>query len=113
MEVDLERVEDRAEAAEAKSLELEEELKVVGNNMKSLEVSEQEAMQREESFEEQIRDLTTRLKDAEQRADLAERTMAKLQKEVDRLEDELLAEKEKYKGVSDELDMTLNELSGY
>ena len=55
--------------------------------------------------------------------------MAKLQKEVDRLEgntliglcrssfdiflDELLAEKEKYKGVSEELDMTLNELSGY
>jgi tropomyosin-1 len=113
MEVDLERAEDRAEAAEAKILELEEELKVVGNNMKSLEVSEQEAMQREESYEEQIRDLTTRLKDAEQRADLAERTMAKLQKEVDRLEDELLAEKEKYKGVSEELDMTLNELSGY
>ena len=27
--------------------------------------------------------------------------------------DELLAEREKYKGVSDELDMTLNELSGY
>jgi hypothetical protein len=27
--------------------------------------------------------------------------------------DELLAEKEKYKGVSEELDMTLNELSGY
>ena len=50
---------------------------------------------------------------AEQRADLAERTMAKLQKEVDRLEDELLAEKEKYKNVSEELDMTLNELSGY
>jgi tropomyosin-1 len=113
MEVDLERAEDRAEAAEAKTLELEEELKVVGNNMKTLEVSEQEAIQREESYEEQTRDLSTRLKDAEQRADLAERTMAKLQKEVDRLEDELLAEKEKYKSVSDELDMTLNELSGY
>lgn len=27
--------------------------------------------------------------------------------------DELLAEKEKYKSVSEELDMTLNELSGY
>ena len=27
--------------------------------------------------------------------------------------DELLAEKEKYKNVSEELDMTLNELSGY
>ncbi|CAF0946699.1 unnamed protein product [Brachionus calyciflorus] len=81
--------------------------------MKSLEVSEQEAIQREESYEEQIRDLSARLKDAEQRADLAERTMAKLQKEVDRLEDELLAEKEKYKNISEELDQTLNELQGY
>jgi len=113
MEVDLERTEDRAEAAESKILELEEELKVVGNNMKSLEVSEQEAIQREESYEEQIRDISARLKDAEQRADLAERTMAKLQKEVDRLEDELLSEKEKYKNISEELDQTLNELQAY
>ncbi|KAK7009001.1 tropomyosin-1 isoform X3, partial [Biomphalaria glabrata] len=41
-EVDLERAEARLEAAEAKIIELEEELKVVGNNMKSLEISEQE-----------------------------------------------------------------------
>merc|ERR1712241_516397 len=32
-------------------LEMEEELKVVGNNMKSLEISEQEASQREDSYE--------------------------------------------------------------
>ena len=38
-------------------------MKVVGNNMKSLEVSEQEALQREDSYEETIRDLTGRLKD--------------------------------------------------
>ena len=43
-------------------MELEEELRVVGNNMKSLEISEQEAAQREESYEETIRDLTDRLK---------------------------------------------------
>jgi len=113
MEVDLERTEDRADSAETKVTELEEELKVVGNNMKSLEVSEQEALQREDSYEENIRDLSGRLKDAEGRADMAERTMAKLQKECDRLEDELLAEKEKYKNISEELDQTLNELSGY
>ncbi|KAH9489707.1 hypothetical protein Btru_037478 [Bulinus truncatus] len=93
-EVDLERAEARLEAAEAKIIELEEELKVVGNNMKSLEISEQEASQREDSYEETIRDLTQRLKDAENRATEAERTVSKLQKEVDRLEDELLAEKE-------------------
>uniref|UniRef100_A0A1I8I8G6 WD_REPEATS_REGION domain-containing protein n=1 Tax=Macrostomum lignano TaxID=282301 RepID=A0A1I8I8G6_9PLAT len=46
----------------AKILELEEELRVVGSNMKSLEISEQEAAQREESYEETIRDLSERLK---------------------------------------------------
>lgn len=101
------------EAAESKLLELEEELKIVGNNMKSLEISEQEASQREDSYEETIRDLTQRLKDAENRAQEAERTVSKLQKEVDRLEDELLAEKERYKSISDELDSTFAELAGY
>jgi len=113
MEVDLERTEDRAEAAETKILELEEELKVVGNNMKALEISEQEAIQREESYAEQIKECTTRLKEAEQRADLGERTMAKLQKEVDRLEEELLEEKDKYKDMSDELEQTLNDLQAF
>ena len=97
----------------SKLLELAEELKVVGNNMRSLEVSEQEAKSREEGQAEQIRDMGTRLKDAEERADLGERTIAKLQKECDRLEDELLQEKEKYKNISEELEQTVNELQGY
>jgi hypothetical protein len=33
--------------------------------------------------------------------------------EVDRLEDELLNEKEKFKAISDELDQTFAEMSGY
>jgi predicted nucleic acid-binding Zn-ribbon protein len=113
MEVDLERTEERADSAEFKLLELAEELKVVGNNMRSLEVSEQEAKSREEGQAEQIRDMGERLKDAEERADLGERTISKLQKECDRLEDELLQEKEKYKNISEELEQTVNELQGY
>uniref|UniRef100_A0A1I8FBT4 Tropomyosin n=1 Tax=Macrostomum lignano TaxID=282301 RepID=A0A1I8FBT4_9PLAT len=97
----------------SKILELEEELRVVGSNMKSLEISEQEAAQREESYEETIRNLSERLKTAEQRATEAERQVAKLQSEVDRLEDELLSEKERYKGISEELDQTFAELTGY
>ncbi|VDD79274.1 unnamed protein product [Mesocestoides corti] len=106
-EVDLERAESRLETSESKIVELEEELRIVGNNMKSLEVSEQESLQREESYEETIRDLTERLKtnaeleamylkrldllreqlkEAEQRAAEAERQVSKLQNEVDRLE---------------------------
>jgi len=88
-------------------------LRVVGNNLKSLEVSEEKALQREDSYEEQIRSQSSRLKEAETRAEFAERSVQKLQKEVDRLEDELVAEKEKYKAISEDLDMTFQELSGY
>ncbi|KRX91665.1 Tropomyosin [Trichinella pseudospiralis] len=82
VEADLERAEERAEAGENKIVELEEELRVVGNNLKSLEVSEEKALQREDSYEEQIRLLTQRLKEAETRAEFAERSVQKLQKEM-------------------------------
>ena len=57
-----------------------------GNNLKSLEVSEEKANQREEHYKEQIKHLTAKLKQAEARAEFAERSVQKLQKEVDRLE---------------------------
>jgi tropomyosin-1 len=109
----LERAEERAEQGDSKIVELEEELRVVGNNLKSLEVSEEKANQREEEYKQQIKMLSTRLKEAEARAEFAERSVQKLQKEVDRLEDELVNEKEKYKSITDELDVTFSELTGY
>ena len=45
VEADLERAEERAETGESKIVELEEELRVVGNNLKSLEVSEEKVSQ--------------------------------------------------------------------
>ncbi|KAA0183776.1 Tropomyosin [Fasciolopsis buskii] len=90
-----------------KITELEEELRIVGNNVKSLEISEQEAAQREEAYEENIRDLTERLKaatkqrkqyetrladltaklaEAEDRAQESERLVNTLQADADRLE---------------------------
>lgn len=84
------RTEARLEAAGTKINDLEEELRVVSNNMKSLKMSEIEALQREISYEETIRDLTQRLKNAENRATEAESLVIKLQKEVIRLEDKLL-----------------------
>ncbi|XP_015182500.1 PREDICTED: tropomyosin isoform X7 [Polistes dominula] len=112
VEADLERAEERAEAGESKIVELEEELRVVGNNLKSLEVSEEKATQREETFEGQVKILDSQLKEAEARAEFAERSVQKLQKEVDRLEDELVHEKEKYKYICDDLDLTFTELVG-
>merc|ERR1712048_657011 len=54
VESDLERAEERADTSEHKIIELEEELRVVGNNLKSLEVSEEKANQREESYKKKI-----------------------------------------------------------
>ncbi|XP_068153875.1 uncharacterized protein Tm1 isoform X3 [Drosophila tropicalis] len=110
MEQDLERSEEKVELSESKIVELEEELRVVGNNLKSLEVSEEKATQKEETFETQIKVLDHSLKEAEARAEFAERSVQKLQKEVDRLEDDLVLEKERYKDIGDDLDTAFVEL---
>merc|ERR1711972_721079 len=59
-ESDLEKVEERADVGETKILELEEELRVVANNLKSLEVAEEKANQREKTYKEQIKALTAK-----------------------------------------------------
>merc|ERR1711890_101613 len=60
-ESDLEKAEERADVGETKILELEEELRVVANNLKSLEVAEEKANQREKTYKEQIKTLTAKL----------------------------------------------------
>merc|ERR1712127_713541 len=102
-----------ADVGETKIIELEEELRVVATNLQSLEVAEQKSNTREKNYKDQIKTLTAKLKQAEARAGFAEKSVVKLQKEVDRLEDELVHEKEKFKAVSDELDQTFAEMSGY
>jgi len=104
---------ERADVSEYKIIELEEELKVVANNLKSLEVSEDKANKREDFYKVEIKRLTAKLKQSETRAEFAERSVIKLQKEVDRLEDELVNEQDKFKAITEELDATFAEMSGY
>ncbi|CAH1166965.1 unnamed protein product [Phyllotreta striolata] len=110
MEHDLERAEERADQSESKIVELEEELRVVGNNLKSLEVSEEKATRKEDEYSVTLKQVEQQLREAEARAEFAERSVQKLQKEVDRLEDELVAEKERYKEIGDDLDTAFVEL---
>uniref|UniRef100_A0A915ELF0 Tropomyosin n=1 Tax=Ditylenchus dipsaci TaxID=166011 RepID=A0A915ELF0_9BILA len=90
------RLPERAEAGENKIVELEEELRVVGNNLKSLEVSEEKALHERMPMKSRS---ALCLPDS-RRLRLA-------------LEDELVHEKERYKNISEELDQTFQELSGY
>ncbi len=48
-------------------MNLEEELRMVGENLKVLEVAEEKAQLREEDYKKQIRVLSERLKNAEAR----------------------------------------------
>ena len=66
-EGDLQRAEERAGAGESKIVDLEEELRVIGENLKALEVAEEKAQQREEEYKRQIKNLSERLKTAEAR----------------------------------------------
>lgn len=113
VESDLERAEDRADTGETKIIDLEEELSYCGNTLKSLGNAEEHANAREVVHKDKIAFLQKKCKAADARVDFAERSVLKLQKEVDRLEDDLANEKEKYRGMADELDQTFNEISGY
>lgn len=113
VEEELEGAEERVKTSEAKIIEREDELFIVQNIVKSLEVSEEKANQRVEDFKLQLKELKKKLRAAEKRAILAERTVKKLLKEVDMKEDELREEKEKYKAVCDDMDATFAEMTGY
>merc|ERR1719394_33108 len=112
-QVELDRTNEKAIEYEAKIQELEEQLNIVGQNMKTLELSETNALKRHEDYEEKIRDLTLNLKFTEIQAAAAEREAAKLQKELDALVEELNEWKEKYQEICVELEQTFNEMAGY
>merc|ERR1711921_64912 len=112
-QVEFDRTTDKAKEAEQKIDELEEQLNVVGQNMKTLELSETNALKRHEEAEEKIRDLTLNLKFAEIQAAAAEREAAKLSQELELLVADLTDWKDRYGEICVELEQTFNEMAGY
>lgn len=110
MEDELKRALERAAIAEDKNINLEDQLRNVGENMKALEVAEEKALAREERFKEQIRSLVQRLKEADKRAEYGEMNITKLNIRIDEIEDEIVREKLKIKHVSDELSDTFDDM---
>merc|ERR1712020_302162 len=106
MENDLEKALVKADSSENKIMEL----KVVGDNMKCMEVREEKAHQREDTLKDQIRHLMLRLKDAESRAEYGEMNVQRIHLQIDQLEDELIAQKQKSKAINDELQEAFNDM---
>merc|ERR1711936_107089 len=106
VEGDHERAQERANQGENKIVDLEEELRVIGENLKALEVAEEKAQQREEDYKRQIKQPTDRLKTAESRAEYGEKTVQKLNLRIDNVMNDLVLEKTKTQTVNEELDQT-------
>jgi len=110
LEADSVRGNERAEGAEQKIHDLEEELKVVGNNLQQLEVGEEKTIHREETLQSEILELRNKLKASEYRGEQAEMNIQRLNVRIDQTEEDLLAEKLKIKRISDELNQTFDDM---
>merc|ERR1712055_843922 len=101
---------ERAELAENKLKGIEEELQLVGENMKQLEKSAEKAVMREEKLKEKILSIQQKFKAAEGRYEYGEMNITKLNQRIDDIEDEIYREKLKVKKVSDELSETFDDM---
>merc|ERR1712220_39602 len=109
-EDELKRAIERAELAENKLKSIEEELQLVGENMKSLETSAEKAVEREEKLKEKILSIQRKYKAAEDRFEYGEMSITKLNQKIDNIEDEIYREKLKIKKVADELGETFDDM---
>merc|ERR1711913_167463 len=99
-----------SDAAEKKIADIEEELRVVGQNLQTLEVGEEKTIQREEKYQTEIMDLRLKLKASEYRGEQAEMNIQRLNVRIDQVEEDLLAEKMKIKKISDELNQVFDDM---
>jgi len=109
-ESELERAEGRAEAAELKVKNLLEDMQSLSNKLKAMQGKVDKAGKREQIFDKAIEDLRAQLTRAEQHGSEADRTIAKLQRDVDRMQDEVLQTKLQYQSLREELDPYAREI---
>merc|ERR1712061_145548 len=110
LEADATRGNERAEGAEKKITDIEEELRVVGANMQQLEIGEEKTIAREEASQNEILELLYKLKRSEYRGEQAEMNIQRLNVRIDQVEEDLLSEKYKIKKVSDDLNQTFEDM---
>uniref|UniRef100_H0XCW9 Tropomyosin 3 n=1 Tax=Otolemur garnettii TaxID=30611 RepID=H0XCW9_OTOGA len=110
IEGDLEGTEEEAKLVEF-PCEMDEQIRLMDQNLKCLSAAEEKYSQKEDKYEEEIKILTDKLKEAETRAEFAERWVAKLGKTIDDLEDKLKCTKEEHLCTQRMLDQTLLDLN--
>ena len=107
---ELKKTEERADSGDKKLLDLEEELKMIGDNMKQLEVSEENALKREEVYKEKISIIANKLKTTDNRTEYGEKSITKLNHRIDEIEDDIVRQKQKIMKISNELNEMFDEM---
>merc|ERR1712042_308447 len=110
LEADAARGNERANAAEQKIMDIEEELRVVGATMQTLEVGEEKSRSREELLQVQIMDLIHKLKASEYRGENADMNIQRLNVRIDQIEEDLMQVKLTIKKSSDDLDIIFEDM---
>jgi chromosome segregation ATPase len=110
VEAEAVRSNERAEGVESKFIDIEDELKIVGQNQQSLEVSEEQALIREEKLQKQIKELMAKLKIADTRSENSEMDIQRLNVRIDKVEEDLVIEKMKIKAISDDLNHVFEDM---
>ena len=75
---------------------MDEQIRLMDQNLKCLSVAEEKNSQKEDKYEEEIKILTDKLKKPETCSEFAERSVTKLEKTIDDLEDKLKCPKEEH-----------------
>ena len=107
---ELKKTEERANTADQRVVDLGDELRMIGDNMKQLEVSEEKALKREEVYKEKITIIANKLKMTENRTEYGEKSIRKLNHRIDEIEDDIVRQKQKIMKISDELNETFNNM---
>jgi len=100
----------RADEIECKFVDIEDELKEVGQKQQNLEVGEEKSLEREEVLQKQIRELMTKLKTANENSENSEMDISRLNVRIDKVEEDLVVEKMKIKQVSDDLNKCFDDM---
>merc|ERR1712212_602832 len=110
LEGTIETEDERAVNAENRVKELEVEVLLVGQNWKTMEISENQSNTRDGEYTAKIADLTAKVQAFQEKAEKFEALNSELEKTQDDLEQKLTEEKEKYDSTKRDLDLTLAEI---
>ena len=110
VENDLDRVNEKAEDFEQKISEYENELSQNSEALRKLEIVCSKNADKEDDYDNEQRSLIDKLKVAETNAEFGERTVEKLERTIDGIQEALFEEKMNYRDISVKLDNTLREM---